>query len=108
MQSKDPILVPLVTIGHHQLLEKEKWERMIGKVTQETRGRCENTNSKHTACRYAPGIQVMGALFIGRHATYTYSKFTRTANVQCAHTTHNRGAFCTQGNLALTNTPVHI
>lgn len=33
MQSKDPILVPLVTIGHHQLLEKEKWERMIGKVT---------------------------------------------------------------------------
>lgn len=32
MQSKDLILVPLVTTGHHQLLEKEKWER-IGKVT---------------------------------------------------------------------------
>ena len=33
MQSEDLILVPLVTIGHHQLLEKEKWKRMIEKVT---------------------------------------------------------------------------
>lgn len=40
--SKDVILAPLVTIWYHWLLEKEKkvtWERMLGKVTQEKRGR---------------------------------------------------------------------
>lgn len=96
IQSKDGILTPLVTIQHHWVLEKEKekakWDRVMGRVTQENRGRHEHTDTKHTNVWICTRLTGYGGPFHGQTCNIHLQQYTLREHA-CIHTTHKGGLF---------------